>query len=336
MLDLPKSFLINVESEIIAHNLMPDEKCTAVAFSGGKDSLLLCLALRELGVEHVAVTVDMAYSSGWAERIVRSAREHDLTVEVVNARRPRADHTAPVTLELRRRLDTLDELGGETIMTGTTPCTHCYSVKALALNSFAVMNDIPRVAFGHHLTDASASLLKEALLHIDRHVLGHERFERRHFAELVDRLWSEANAFGSAGTGELIPWIDALVGQHRVDTDEPPRQQLLANGIRDVEVIRPLHRVTESDIRTIVSRAGLHTEGSGCGHGLTAASQTPREMVHHRILDHTVGTPFATWVGELVARGIGPDGRASVNARSRRRALLGPSYKPTGNEYDKI
>ncbi len=65
MTDLPDEFLRSVREQIVVYDLIPDGTNIAVAFSGGKDSLLLCLALRELGYSYTAVSGDMGYESAW-------------------------------------------------------------------------------------------------------------------------------------------------------------------------------------------------------------------------------------------------------------------------------
>ncbi|MFQ6226732.1 hypothetical protein [Nocardia sp. NPDC002869] len=335
MTDLPRSIVCSVQEQIVRYNLIPEDAKVAVAFSGGKDSLLLCLVLRDLGFAFTAVSVDMGYESGWGDRVRRLAVANGFTVELLTMRSEERSGSTVVPLEIGRRIDLLDRLAADRTPEAPTPCTHCYSVKALALHTFATERGISIVAFGHHMTDASASLLKEALLHIDRRALRHENFRRAHFEELVERLRREALAYRPGIDSPLVERIESLVHHHEVDTDEPPIQCLLDKADCAVQVIRPMHAVAENDIRRIVSDLGIRPEGSGCGHGATAATQTPREMVHYRVLDQPDIGPFLYRMRELVGVGIGKDGRHLVNARARRAEMLGPTYKPTGG-YEKL
>ncbi|MFI9536821.1 hypothetical protein ACIG56_26670 [Nocardia fusca] len=335
MTELPRSIVRSVQEQIVRYKLIPEGANVAVAFSGGKDSLLLCLVLRDLGFAFTAVSVDMGYESGWGDRIRRLAVANGLTVELLTTRSEERGGRTVVPLEIGRRLDLLDRLAADRSTEAPTPCTHCYSVKALALHTFATERGISAVAFGHHLTDASASLLKEALLHIDRRALQHENFRRENFEKLVERLRLEAVAYRPGIDSPLVDRIESLVRHHEVDTDEPPIQCLLNKPDCAVQVIRPMHAVTENDIRRIVSALGLRPEGSGCGHGATAATQTPREMVHYRVLGQPGIGPFLDRMRELVGVGISDDGRRLVNARARRAEMLGSTYKPTGG-YEKL
>jgi tRNA(Ile)-lysidine synthase TilS/MesJ len=60
MRDTPLAELLNSAADTIRrHSLIDRSRPIMVALSGGKDSLLLCLALREMGIAHRVVTIDM-------------------------------------------------------------------------------------------------------------------------------------------------------------------------------------------------------------------------------------------------------------------------------------
>ncbi|HVT61941.1 MAG TPA: hypothetical protein VHD33_00425, partial [Legionellaceae bacterium] len=89
--------------------------------------------------------------------------------------------------------------------------------------------------------------------------------------------------------------------------------------------------IRESDIIRYVSDNSLLTEGSGCGHGATKETQTPREMIYFRILraidNSQDGYQLIQMLMELVYQGLRDDGSLIVNVRNQRETLLGPSYK---------
>ncbi|WP_280241377.1 hypothetical protein [Nocardia abscessus] len=126
----------------------------------------------------------------------------------------------------------------------------------MALNAFTAQGKITVIAFGHHMTDASASLLKEALLHIDRRVPGHENYRRAHLESLVERLRLEAVEYRPGASPPFIAQIEKLVHGGEIDTDVPPRQPLLSNIDCAVDIVRPMHGVMERDNRRIVSVLG--------------------------------------------------------------------------------
>lgn len=313
------------------YHLIDTSRPVLVALSGGKDSLLLCMAMREIGAAYIAVTIDMGYEAGWADRIRQRAGAVGVVPEVVSAR----ETTRSETIPLRRRLDVLDAVG-ITAKQAITPCTYCYNVKVLLLDAVAARTGASQVAFAHHMTDAAASLLKEALLHVDRFDRGHARYERANFESLVTELADIAADHETGREQPLLEAIEALVTAGRVGTDEPPRQPLRRDHPDGVEIIRPLFGIDEDSIIRDINNNGIRTEGSGCGHGMTLSSQTPREMIHHRVLAGRGDTEFFARVVRLVRNGVARDGSSITMARSRRQHLLGSQYKPVVAEFDKL
>ncbi len=303
-----------------------------VALSGGKDSLILARALRELGYNAQPITIDMGYENGWAERVSKLARPFDLAPEIIYARRLIGGD--PVTLQIRQRINILDmipRVGSSNV----TPCTYCYSVKVLALEDAARRHKSTKVAFAHHMIDAVASLLKEGLIYIDRWDFGHLAYDRANFAALVGQLAAETD--GSSHRlreNSLLGRIVDRVEIGKLDTDEPPRQPLNEGG-SSIEIIRPLFSVDERLINQAKCELQLLTADSGCGHGATQNTQTPREMIHLRVLQKAHPGHLAL-MKTLVLKGVDQAGNGKVRARRRRAEFVGPAYKPPTNNQDKI
>lgn len=331
MRNLPGELMNTVVDTIQQYGLVDLSQPVLVALSGGKDSLLLCLVLREIGIDYQAVTIDMGYEDGWADRIRLRAGAVGVEPEVIRARETTTANATPV----RRRLDVLDAIS-TTTKPASTPCTYCYSVKVLLLEAVAARTGASQVAFAHHMTDAAASLFKEALLHVDRFDRGHARYERANFESLVMELAEVAANYETDREQPLLRTIEALVTTARVGTDEPPRQPLRHDRPDGVEIVRPLFGVDEDTIVREVVRNEIQTEGSGCGHGMTLSSQTPREMVHHRVLAGRGDTGFFAHARKLVCGGVSRNGSGITMARSRRQHLLGCQYKPVVAEFDKL
>lgn len=305
-----------------------------VALSGGKDSLLLARCLIDLGADVIPITIDMGYERGWANRIKAFASAIGVTPRILDVRGQTGSSNL-VDLQISRRMEKLDSIP----MSGAsdaTPCTHCYSVKVLALDSTARREGVTKVAFAHHMTDAIASLVKEGLMHLDRQLFRHSQYIRTNFELLVDQLRAEAERPpDKLGPESLTNSLAALVEDCNVDTDEPPRQPLRVDESQ-CEIIRPMFLVDESQIRRVVADMGLQTADSGCGHGATASTQTPREIVHFRLLNELSDTAYYQLLKGLVLRGISDDGTGKVRARQRRSELLGPYYKPPADDLDKL
>jgi len=318
---------------ITEFNLVERGEPLVVALSGGKDSLSLCLALRQLGIDFTAVVVDMGYEVEWAERVYSRASSVGIEPEVVNVRSV-VKRTGDQYVTLANNLAVLDrpQSSADTF----TPCTYCYNAKVIALEEAACRLGASRIAFGHHQTDACASLLKEALMHIDRWDHGHDVYRRSNFEGLVASLHDEAAQYSTEDDPDtpLLCRIAALVQEGLVDTDEPPRQRLRDGS--DIDIVRPMFFVDEALISAHVAHAKLHTEGSGCGHGATLNTQTPREMVHFRVLARVNPSAFGRYLTRLLRSCVTENGSARVKARRKRRQLLGDTYKPVAVGLDKL
>lgn len=226
-----------------------------------------------------------------------------------------------------RNLSILDSIApGSSI----TPCTFCYNSKVIGLASAAAQLKAPAIVFAHHATDAVASLLKSALMYIDRWDRQHAVYSRAQFADLVEHT---ADDFLRAGvTSPSFARVKELVYEGCAATDEPPVQPLLMSWTSTVglRVIRPLFDVWEPEIVAFFADSGLTAEDSGCGHSATAAYHTPRELVHHGLLDRLVregARELVSALASLVVHGLTPDGRLKINVRNERVRLLGDAYR---------
>jgi hypothetical protein len=333
MAGLPTSITRPTEAAISDYDLVSGTEPTIVALSGGKDSLVLALTLSELGHSILPVIIDMGYEPGWGARVQSKMRLAGVEAEVIDVRAPTS---APleVTDGINGRLQVLDHLNFSA-QENTTPCTYCYGVKALALKSAAQRHGVKKVALGQHHTDAAASLLKEALMHVDRWDRGHSQFARVGFQDLVVELLEEASTFDLLGSHPLLDRIAELVHAGAVDTDDPPRQPLDSNS-NDMEIVRPMFLVDEAEIIATRDNMKLLTEGSGCGHGATLDTLTPRELVHFQVLRRLRNPAFSEMMSRLVMAGIDPQGFGTVRARHRRSGLLGDQYKPAIAGLDKL
>lgn len=330
---IERTILDKVGETIARFDLLEPYEPIPVALSGGKDSLVLTLALNELGYEAVPLAVDMGYVPGWGESLRSRFRRLGLTVDVLDARA--GDVHGPTQVALGRRIDVLNRLTPSDV-DRFTPCTHCYSAKVLVLDARLQELGHRRIAFGHHRTDALASLLKAGLMHIDRWVVGNRRFDRHNFERLAHALGAELRHFASEGPGPILTHIERLAAAGAIDTDEPPRQQLRHDTGTGLELIRPLAAVDEIDIAAVARRARLPVEGSGCGHGATHDSETPREIVHNRTLRERLCPEALAFLVCQMGHGLDAAGRSRRATRYRRSELLGADYRPAAGGEAKL
>lgn len=335
---IPAQIVDRVAATIDYYNLTTDTQHIAVALSGGKDSLLLTLILRQLGFEITPIVVDMGYESHWSRRIADTAATLDITPKIVSIRSPQHRRAYPVTTrhELEQNLRILDQSTSTAIGSGFTPCTSCYNSKVLSLNEELDRLEIERIAFGHHATDACASLLKAAFMYIDRWDCGNESYSSDNVRSLAKNFKLEALKRNNAATASLSSLehrIDQLVHECAATTDEPPRQELLPGSKRTV--IRPLFDILEKELIEVSEDSSLPVEGSGCGHSLAAARYTPREIIHFQILRELETDARVDFIQTWTKYALDKEGALRVNSRRQRSALLGTAYKPALDQLNK-
>jgi tRNA(Ile)-lysidine synthase TilS/MesJ len=331
---IPSVLLGNVRSTLVEYGLLVSGEEIMVAFSGGKDSLGLVLCLSELGYRVRPVAVDMGYDSGWADRIRSVSAAAGFGVEVLDVRAGLPQLIPlPERREIGMRLALLNKLGTQDT-SAVTPCTHCYNSKVIALDNVVRQAGKQKIAFGHHRTDACASLLKEALLRIDRFDRGHVRYARANFESLVAELAAEADSY-PAGPCPLLRRIVELVTDQQVDTDEPPRQPLRTDR-EGTEIIRPLFYVWEETLAQLAIDLDLSPEGSGCGHSAASETETMREMVHYRVLRNPAARAFRSRLAALVASSVACSGYGVRRSRYHRADDLGIAYRRQPPISDKL
>jgi tRNA(Ile)-lysidine synthase TilS/MesJ len=128
--------------------------------------------------------------------------------------------------------------------------------------------------------------------------------------------------------------MDGLAG-----TDEPPIQSIHKWNDK-IEIIRPLLFVYEHEIINECFAYNLKVEPSNCGHGDTKDTETPREMVHNRILKNLHlnmnGMTVLKWLHAIAFSGILPNGRNKVTVRNCRAKILGMQYRSGWSNDNKL
>lgn len=194
------------------------------------------------------------------------------------------------------------------------------------------MSPQPIVTFGHHASDAAASLMKSVFMFMDRWDLGNEAYDR-------DRFRLACQEFGDrmlAWDRDLITRIQEIVESGSASTDEPFMQQLVVGNQSSLTLVRPLIDVWEHQIVDAANELNVTPESSGCGHTATLNTQTPREIVLFEVIHRVEMRPewrelLTTWIN------FGQEnGHLTVDARRRRAEILGSSYKTSPGGIEKL
>ena len=333
--------LDEVASTINQYDLLEKTQDVIVAFSGGKDSLFTSLCLRELGYSVIPAIVDMGYEKDWGEKILFLANQIGFdNAEVLYARQKST--LCNINHESLKKVNSnIDILNNSEIFKDKklTPCTYCYNTKVVLLEDFAIKNNIDRIVFGQHIIDAIASMMKLALMYIDRWDNGNTVYNHGRFSDLVDSLLPLFLQYQNEPDKiDILSRIGCLCDEKKAATDDPPRQ-MLNSVFGKINLVRPLFRIRESSIIKYISENNLYPEASGCGHGSTKETQTPREMIHYRILkeiDNSSGTlPLISVLENLVDKGLTTKGELIINVRNARAEILGRQYKNLGISCNK-
>ena len=334
---IPKIIFEKIEEANDRYRLFNPNERIIVAYSGGKDSTLLSLTLKQLGYDIHLLAIDMGYSQGWGNKICAGALELGFeNIELVNGQYFSTQYVPNEAKErITNHLNILNSLSSD--LSSITPCTHCYNIKVANMLTKSIQLGGHSIAFGHHATDAMASFLKSVIMHIDRWERRNEIFSYEDFSKLVDDISN--NILVDHGA-YIIKYSKNLISLSQSGTDEPPHQTLSIKGIGSVPIIRPLFLIFENDVEIVTHNIACQFEGSGCGHGITSNSQTPREMIHWRILrkldQSPLGRNIRSSIFELMLQTIDVSGYAKVNVRNNRDQILGRSYKGNGELTKKL
>ncbi|MCU0343225.1 MAG: hypothetical protein MUE93_00405 [Ignavibacteriaceae bacterium] len=323
--------LEKIENTINKYSMFQKDDRIIVALSGGKDSLYTSFALIELGYIIQPVIIDMGYDGNWGKNIVKMFTAYDIIPQVIEVRNATTKNhlTANLQKDIRANLKFLHNFKPNNYI---TPCTMCYNTKIILLSKYAQENQIYKIVFGHHGSDAITSFLKSALMYIDRWENMNEVYVRNNFHNLINTVRPVfLGSFTQFIKSPFSKQLEDLTAMKLISTDEPPVQ--LYKNDRSITILRPLFKVFENTIINFKKNHNLKTLGSGCSHSFAKETHTPREMIQYELLYLLFENPdnelIQDWLISLVINGLESDGTLIVNARNERENILGKQYKST-------
>lgn len=323
MKKIPNVILENIESVIKKYKLFSNEIC--IAYSGGKDSLFLCLALKELGYQVYPIIIDIGYNSNWDIalknlQLLNIAEGELIDAEKVNQMMPETVSTLNENFENINKIKNGD-------FKKATICTPCYNSKMLIMQKWARINNIESIANGHHAIDSISSLLKSYYMYIDRWEHQHKEFVYQNFYNLIlsqkDFYLCEADKFLKLS---LYGEIKKQIYTQNAGTDEPIVQYL---GDTDIKLCRPLFKVFEKEIIDYFEEQNIKTFNECECFATNFRSKnrlTPRELIQYELLRDAPHSLTACLL-ELVQTNLDENGFGKFNARNNREQILGNTYK---------
>ncbi|MCR5729862.1 MAG: 7-cyano-7-deazaguanine synthase [Ruminococcus sp.] len=315
--------IIDKTEKSISNYGLFSQKEVYVAFSGGKDSMLLCMVLKELGYTVNAITIDVGYNIEW------KALKYNLEWMGVNhifldMNYPNISnaHKVQIVNNYKDIIRTSSNIHGY-----ETPCTLCYNSKILLLSSWAKFNNIDTIVFAHHATDAIASFLKSYYYYKDCVTNNNSKFEYLRYLKLVKDnsalLLDDTNV---DLWNTFISDLKVLSQKNVIGTDEPPKKTILNSNI---QIVRPFFEVYDTEIKDYFSDKKYIFQESECivSKLRTKKSLSPREMIHNYFLNLTT-TECQHEMMAIVKDTITLDGFFRYNVRNNRDLILG-RYKDT-------
>jgi tRNA(Ile)-lysidine synthase TilS/MesJ len=295
--------------KLIVHDLLQEyapklSQEIIVGASGGKDSMLLCHLLRDLGYEVVPVIVDMGYTNFQSKLISDELKHHGFDPQIVHVSELIEDENLdPETrLELGASFLELKDLGNK------TPCTACSKNKRVSLKTYALRRNISAVAYGHHLTDLNVTLLKDYYLYKYNNLIG--EYSTENFDQFIKKT--------SIDTAE----ISTLIDEGHVST-----MNIVYMLNKDIVALRPMAFLSELDIIECNNRLGLRNFGSGCSHDIFLTGDpslmSKREVVHDNYKMLLLKNPLLdTYLKPLVMKCLDANGNVKTNPRANRSTRL--------------
>lgn len=131
-----------------------------IGFSGGKDSTLLCVVLKELGYNVYPVMINLGYERNTLEQLKVSYASKGIVFETLNINKNYNDNSLYNNEKINHLINRLyyDK--------SNSPCTFFSQISHIALSSYASSIKMEYIAYGHHKEDFITTLLKDYYIYL--------------------------------------------------------------------------------------------------------------------------------------------------------------------------
>lgn len=279
----------------------------AVAYSGGKDSLVLCLLLKALGIKFTALTVDLGYGHFNRSQIAQNISKFGIYSENLAIANPYVQKAIEEQGRVEAVNNNLKQLAD---VNNLTPCTACSSTKRQILYARLRELNINTLFLAHHKTDFVVTGLKDYWTYLYYRDIG--RYDPLKFRSFIAERDIDLKLLE-----ELV--IERIAGTMPIRFYPEP----------SIEVLRPLAFLSEQRIIDFKIANHLQSEGSGCSHdAFYSTSRLPpsiRELVHSDLHHKVEGKEdLENKIFSLLLSSLDNQGKALFNPReSRDKRLVG-------------
>jgi tRNA(Ile)-lysidine synthase TilS/MesJ len=279
------------------YNLPLTMEPVIVGLSGGKDSTFLTIALKEMNCNILPVIVDLGYEGFMAANIKAAVGEYGIHAHILDA------SELPVgEPKINRALQAIRD--SETLV----PCTACSLLKREALRLFANRKQIRYILFAHHQDDFVATIMKDYFINLYYLAIG--KYSPEEFASFIS-----------------VTNIDLVLLESMITRREASTMAIRLPLSDDVELLRPMARIREENIRELMTGALIKVHSSGCSHGSFINNPAPprskREIVHAEMSKRAlVDSNLLDNIMTIALRSLSPTGEALFNPRQTRKQRM--------------
>lgn len=337
---IPDSSLSKIQGIIEKYSLI-NSKEVFVTYSGGKDSLFLCLALQQLGYKVFSIIIDIGYNSDWTNAI-ETARNNNFDVLLLN--NDFLEKNCPdIITDVKRLFMCVVDISKGNYQTATI-CTPCYNAKMTILRRWAESNKVSQIAMGHHGTDAISSMLKSFYYYIDRWQNNNKTFNYERYRTLInsqsDKYSLPLNDYLKT---DICSQLNNLIERGFVGTDEPIVQRITDSSVK---LIRPMYGIYENEIINYYNNILLN-EGKNIFASKTTRTEcfitnyrkadymTPRELIQFNLLS-SANVELMNYLLKKSTEGLDEQGFLKYNVRNNRSKILGSTYKDSHETMKKL
>ncbi len=317
--------LQKVENCIKDFSLLKKSEPVMVAYSGGKDSLMLCKLLNDIGYDVRAFIIDIGYNADWSLALENiKALGGNIQCEVIDKNYV-SKNFPEIEEEVENYFKIVQQVYSKQGSISTTICTPCYNAKYVILKALGEKLGINRIAFGHHGTDAVTSLLKSYFMFEDRWTVGHEKFELKNIYNLVD---SKAKLFADKKVFEekVKPTLEKLLEAEKISTNEAPMECK-----KRITIIRPFFYCREEEIKREIENMKFVPVKSECSYFYRKKLvETSREYIQFHLVNKFMSDDVFESMIDLIKTSLTKAGSVKFDTRKNRNKLLGDTYKNDG------